>query len=240
MSRRPRRKPEETYHHGDLRRALVAEALRVVERRGLEELSLRALARALGVSPRAPYRHFATKEDLLAAVAAEGFRMSAAFTASRIAKATGPAAQLQSAVEAYVLFAVDHPAAFRVMYAPYAAVRESAPELLAARGEGHAVMMGLIRDCQDVGALRAGDPMQLGLALWSTMHGLAVLLVEGQLGRFDRPAPAAKLATLVARLLIEGLRRRPSREETSAAFVALEGSSAAAPATSPRAARSRR
>ena len=208
MSRRPRRKPEETYHHGDLRRALVAEALRSVERRGIEELSLRALARALGVSPRAPYRHFATKEDLLAAVAAEGFRISAAFTASRVANATGPVARLQSAVEAHVLFAVDHPAAFRVMYAPYEAVRESAPELLAARAAGHAAMMALIRECQGAGALRAGDPMQLALALWSTMHGLAVLLVEGQLGRFDRPVDAAKLASLVTRLLFEGLLRR--------------------------------
>lgn len=210
MSRRPRRKPEETYHHGDLRRALVTEALRVVERRGLEELSLRALARALGVSPRAPYRHFATKEDLLAAVAAEGFRMAAAFTSERLAKAKpkDPVARLQGAVEAHVLFAVDHPAAFRVMYAPYAAVSESAPELLAARAEGHAAMMGLIRECQDAGALRAGDPMQLALALWSTMHGLAVLLVEGQLGRFDRPVEASKFAALVTRLVFEGLLRR--------------------------------
>jgi AcrR family transcriptional regulator len=211
VSRRPRRKPEETYHHGDLRRALVAEALRAVERRGLDELSLRALARALGVSPRAPYRHFATKEDLLAAVAAEGLRKSATFTAARLATAADaadPIARLRSAVEAYVLFAADHPAAFRIMYAPYAAVHESAPELVEARAEGHAAMMGLIRDAQSAGALREGDPMQLGLALWSAMHGLAVLLVEGQLGRFDRPVDAAKLAALVGRLVLEGLLRR--------------------------------
>jgi AcrR family transcriptional regulator len=205
MSRRPRRKPEETYHHGDLRRALVAEALRVVERHGLEELSLRALARSLGVSPRAPYRHFATKEDLLAAVAAEGMRKSAAFTAARLATATEPVARLKLAVEAYVLFATEHPAAFRVMYAPYAAVSEGAPELLEARAEGHAAMMALLRDAQDAGKLRPGDPMQLALALWSSMHGLAVLLVEGQLGRFDRPVDPAKLASLVTHLIFEGI-----------------------------------
>ena len=55
-----------------------------------------------------------------------------------------------------------------------------------------------------------GDPMQLALAMWSSMHGLAVLLTEGQLGRYDRPVEAAKLASLVSGLLLEGLRHRPS------------------------------
>jgi AcrR family transcriptional regulator len=153
----------------------------------VSELSLRELARSLGVSPRAPYRHFATKEELLAAVAVEGYRMWRSFVASRIEGAKEPAARLRIVVEAYVLFAVDHPAAFRVMYAPHATVEESAPDLARVRAEGHAEMLGLIGDAQKSGEIRAGDPMQLALGLWSTMHGLAVLLVEGQLGRYDRP-----------------------------------------------------
>jgi AcrR family transcriptional regulator len=208
VSRRLKRKSEAKYHHGDLRPALVEAALRAIERQGLGELSLRALARSLGVSPRAPYRHFATKEELLAAVAVEGFRMSAAFTEERIRDTKDPLARLKGAVEAYVLFATAHPAAFRVMYAPYATVEENAPELLRARTDGHAGMMGLIEAAQAKGALREGDPMQLALALWSAMHGLAVLLVEGQLGRYDRPVEAAKLASLTARLVFEGLMRR--------------------------------
>jgi AcrR family transcriptional regulator len=208
VSRRPRRKSEETYHHGDLRLALVEAALRAVEREGLGELSLRALARSLGVSPRAPYRHFATKEELLAAVAVEGFRVSAAFTGERVGPTMDPLARLRSTVEAYVLFAAKHPAAFRVMYAPYATVEESAPELVRVRAESHAVMMGMIEAAQESGALRPGDPIELALALWSSMHGLAVLLVEGQLGRYDRPTQAAKLAQLVTKLVFEGLLRR--------------------------------
>lgn len=206
-TRKARPKPRGNYHHGDLRQALVAAALHALERQGLEQISLRALARSLGVSPRAPYRHFATKEQLLAAVAAEGFRMSAAFTAARLEAARDPMARLRVAVESYVLFATRHPAAFRVMYAPYAAVEESAPELVQVRTEGHAEMMRLIGAAQARGQVRAGDPMQIGLALWSTMHGLAVLLIEGQLGRFDRPTEAAKLTQLVTSLVFEGLAR---------------------------------
>jgi AcrR family transcriptional regulator len=200
------------YHHGDLRQALVAAALRALERHRAEDLSLRELGRELGVSPRAPYRHFATREELLAAVAVEGYRMFGVLTQARVAEAgADPLARLCAIGESYVLFAVEHPAAFRVMYAPYATVEENAPELLATRAEGHRAMMEIIAEGQAVGLLRGGDPMQLALVLWSSMHGLAVLLTEGQLARYDRPIEAAKLMALVSQLLLEGLTPRAAR-----------------------------
>jgi AcrR family transcriptional regulator len=209
MSRVRTRKGPAAYHHGDLRRALIEAALRALERGRVNDVSLRALARKLGVSPRAPYRHFKNKEELLAAVAAEGFRLWVSFVSTRLEPVKhDPLERLRVAIEAYVLFAIEHPAAFRVMYAPYATVAESAPELLEARGASHAVMMRLIVGAQDAGVIRAGDPMQLALGMWSAMHGLSLLLVEGQLGRFDRPVTAAGLASLVARFLFEGLRPR--------------------------------
>lgn len=200
------------YHHGGLRDALVHAALRELEHGRLEDLSLRALGRELGVSPRAPYRHFATKESLLAAVAVEGLRRWEAFVTPRVASAgPDPVAQVRAISEAYVLFAVEHPAAFRVMYAPYATVEEGAPELVRARSEGHGTALEVIRAGQRAGRLRDGDPMQLALALWTSMHGLAVLLTQGQLGRYDRPIDAAKLSVLVSGLLLEGLLARPER-----------------------------
>jgi AcrR family transcriptional regulator len=208
MSRRARKKSEDTYHHGDLRQSLVHAALRAIERHGVEALSLRAVARSLNVSPRAPYRHFATKEELLAAVAVAGYAMWTAFLEPRLEGKTDAVARVRTVVEAYVLFAVEHPAAFRLMNAPYATVEETSPELVRVRAEGHAALLATLREAQDAGNLRQGDPMQLALALWSTMHGLAVLLVEGQLGRFDRIVDAAKMAQLVAKLLFEGLLRR--------------------------------
>jgi AcrR family transcriptional regulator len=198
------------YHHGDLREALVHAALRALEHGRVEDLSLRALGRDLGVSPRAPYRHFATKESLLAAVAVEGLRRWETFVTPRVAAAgPSPVAQVRAISEAYVLFAVEHPAAFRVMYAPYATVEEGSPELVRARSEGHRAGLDVIIAGQKAGLLRAGDPMQLALGLWTSMHGLAVLLTEGQLGRYDRPIDAAKLSELVSGLMLEGLLARP-------------------------------
>jgi AcrR family transcriptional regulator len=207
-SSRARAKPR-TYHHGDLRRALIDAAFRALEHGRLEDVSLRGLARDVGVSPRAPYRHFQTKEELLAAVAAEGFRRWVSFATARLETAPAdPLARLRTAIVAYVLHAVEHPAEFRVMYAPYATVAEGAPELLEARAGSHALMSKLIVDAQEAGVLRAGDPMPIALGLWSAMHGLSVLLVEGQLARFDRPVPTADVAGLVARLMFEGLMPR--------------------------------
>jgi AcrR family transcriptional regulator len=184
-------------------------AFRTLEKGRLEDVSLRALARDIGVSPRAPYRHFETKEELLAAVAAEGFRRWVSFVSARLKVAEGDSlACLRTAIEAYVLYAVEHPAAFRVMYAPYATVAENAPELLEARAASGALMTKLIVRAQEAGVLRADDPMQLSLGMWSAMHGLSVLLVEGQLGRFDEPVRAAGVASLVARLMFEGLMPR--------------------------------
>jgi AcrR family transcriptional regulator len=206
MSRGVTKKRPDTYHHGDLRRAMVEAALRAVEREGVEALSLRAVARSLGVSPRAPYRHFTTKEELLAAVAVEGFRLSRAFIAERVALVGDePSERLRAVVESYVIFAARHPAVFKVMYASYATVSEEAPELLRVRAEGDAEVMATITAGQRAGTISDGDPKHLALGLWSGMHGLAVLLVEGQLGRYDRPIVVETLAASVTRFLFEGL-----------------------------------
>jgi AcrR family transcriptional regulator len=206
-----RKKRSAAYHHGDLRQALVAAALRALTHQGAADLSLRAIGRELGVSPRAPYQHFENKEALLAAVAIEGFATFAAVVARHLAAAgPDPLARLRAVSESYVLFAVEQPAAFRVMYAPYATVNESAPDLLRARRDAHQSSMAIIADGQAAGLLRAGDPMEIALVLWSSMHGLAALLIEGQLGRHDRPVQAAKVARLVSRLLLEGLLTRPA------------------------------
>jgi AcrR family transcriptional regulator len=208
-----RKKRPAAYHHGDLRQALVAAALRALTQQDAADLSLRAIGRELGVSPRAPYQHFENKEALLAAVAIEGFAAFAAVVTRHVAAAgADPLARLRAVAEAYVLFAVEQPAAFRVMYAPYATVNESAPDLLRARRDAHQSSMAIIAEGQAAGLLRAGDPMEIALVFWSSMHGLAVLLTEGQLGRHDRPVEAANVARLVSGLLLEGLLPRSAPE----------------------------
>lgn len=168
MSTSPHRKPDSrTYHHGDLRTGLLRSAAKILEARGVKELSLREAARRAGVSHNAPYRHFADRDALLAALAAEGFaRLGAALEASA---AQGPRAR----GEAYVRFALEHPQRFRLMFGgtlpldAHPALREAASQTYA----------GLVRAFEPL-AGREGAPIAAAAA-WSLVHGLAQLLLDG-------------------------------------------------------------
>src|SRR5262245_40927410 len=113
---RGRKKPAKRYHHGDLRRALLDEALRTVQTHGVAHLTLRTVGRKLGVSRSALYRHFADKQALLAAVGREGFRMLRDAVADAWDRhAHGPAG-FEAMGTAYVQFAIAHPSHYRVMF----------------------------------------------------------------------------------------------------------------------------
>src|SRR6201997_2674796 len=107
--------PKAPYHHGDLRSALVRAAMELLEEGGEAELSLRAVARRAGVSPAAPYRHYADREALVSAVAAVGYReLAERLGAAHPAPSTRD--QLADVAVAYVRFALDRPALFRIMF----------------------------------------------------------------------------------------------------------------------------
>lgn len=170
------------YHHGNLRRAMLDAALGLVEEEGAGALTLRATARRAGVSQAAPYRHFASKQALLAAVAEEGFRtMAQAMRAASAAEGDDPLARFRALGLAYVDFATTHPAHFRVMFGRAAADRSAYPSLQEAAGETFDLLVSAIADCQRAGFVRPGDPAELALAAWSATHGLASLWVDGQL-----------------------------------------------------------
>jgi AcrR family transcriptional regulator len=147
------------YHHGDLRRTLLASAVEVIAERGVAALSLRDLARRAGVSHAAPTHHFTDRTGLLTALAAEGWSLLAD---ALVAHAT----DFAEAGVAYVVFAVEHPAHFAVMRSPDL-VRADDPELAEARGRAAAVLEGEGRD------------RDRRLAAWSLVHGLASLVLEG-------------------------------------------------------------
>src|SRR6266852_2916030 len=123
-SRRPNR-----YHHGDLPRALLDAALHIVETQGTQALTLRAAARLAGVSQTAPYRHFANKEAILAAVAEEGFRSLMAAMAHAAVLADSPLQRLRAVGLAYVTFATHHSSHFRVMFGREMADRSASTSL---------------------------------------------------------------------------------------------------------------
>ena len=200
-----RRKP---YHHGNLRRALLDAALRLVETEGAEALTLRAAARLAGVSQAAPYRHFADKQALLAAVAEEGFRaLTEAMRRSAAAHADLPLARLRALGLAYVEFATGHPAHFRVMFGREVADRSAYPSLQAAATETFGLLVEAVAESQRAGLVRPGDPQELALSAWSIVHGLSALLVDDQLRALSEK-DADALARSVTESLFLGLAPR--------------------------------
>lgn len=186
------------YHHGNLRRALVDAALKLIKTAGPGALTLRAAARLAGVSQAAPYRHFASKEALLAAVAEEGFRtMSALHRHAMAAYPQDPVARLDACGLSYIDFAFRHPSHFTVMFGPEVADKSSYPSLKAAAKETFAILLGALADCREAGLLRPGDLKELALATWSLAHGLASLLVNGQLSHAAGDLPVGQLARRV-------------------------------------------
>ncbi len=122
MPAKARKTPPQPYHHGDLHEALVRTARKLLEKDGLEHLSLRGVARAAGVSPAAPYHHFADKHALLGAVAAEGFTQLREEMLARMATVPDAAGRRDACGIGYVAFAVKNPALFRLMFGGDSAV----------------------------------------------------------------------------------------------------------------------
>ena len=170
-----RRKASHRYHHGDLRKALVEGALRLLETRSSAELSLRSVARLVGVSPNAPYRHFASKDALLAAVAEEGFRQLTAVTAA--AKGSPPKRLRQMAV-AYVRFATEHPRLYGLMFGPVLTGWEQYPGLVAAGDASFQVLVDAVALGTNANAKHAAREAILA---WSAVHGYAMLAIDGHL-----------------------------------------------------------
>src|SRR5262252_10592455 len=110
---------ERPYHHGDLRRAVVSAALEILSETQSVEFSLRELARRAGVSHNAPYKHFADKRELLAAVSAAGFEMLTKRMASEKARLSDPREQLFATLRAYIDHGVDNPALYSLMFGGY-------------------------------------------------------------------------------------------------------------------------
>ena len=178
-----------TYHHGDLRRALLVAAASAIEEHGVSALSLRALARRAGVSHAAPAHHFGDKAGLLTALATEGYDML-------VADLEAADGLLETGV-AYVRFAVGHRAHFEVMFTPGLYHRDD-PELAEARERSEAVLYLSAEDLPDAAA-DPGAVREAALAAWSIAHGFATLWLSGSLPDLGASPDAA--ARLVLREL---------------------------------------
>ena len=167
------------YHHGNLRAELLDTAIAQLREQGAEDLSLRALARAVGVSQTAPYRHFGDKGELLAAMATRGYRELLAALESAGRRAGGsPADQLVAFAHAYVAYAADNPQLFKLMFGPAAQPVERYPELRDASRETFLLVQQILRAGMDAGLFREQDVTYLANAAWAGIHVLATLRVD--------------------------------------------------------------
>jgi AcrR family transcriptional regulator len=167
------------YHHGNLRAELLDTALRQVAEVGVEALSLRALARSIGVSQTAPYRHFADKNDLLAALATRGYQqLLAVLRSAGDAAGDCPRERLIAFAHAYVDYAANHPDLFKLMFGPSLQPAEKYPELRAASRETYGLVRDILRHGIEQGIFRDQDIAYLANAGWAGIHGLATLKVD--------------------------------------------------------------
>ncbi|MEV8590542.1 TetR/AcrR family transcriptional regulator [Streptomyces sp. NPDC051180] len=191
-----------SYHHGDLRQAVLAAALDVIAAEGPGALSLRDLARRAGVSHAAPAHHFKDRTGLLTAIATQGYEL--------LADALADAPELRERGVRYVRFAVAHPAHFTVMFQPEL-LRADDPDLVAAREHASAELRAGVASLpsataapDDAAALPGTDPVRdapdartVGIAAWSLAHGFATLLLTHNLdGAVGEREPGEVFRTL--------------------------------------------
>lgn len=198
------KKPAKPYHHGDLRRALLDEALRTIQTQGVEHLTLRTVGARLGVSRSALYRHFADKQSLLATVGKEGFRKLRQALADAWEGNGRGRIGFEAMHRAYVQFAVAHPSHYRVMFGGF--IESGAKDdLFNAEAKGaFQVLVNALVEQQNAGDIRRDDPVLMARFVWALVHGTALLFIDGQL---PEPAQRAALEPYLAERIYASIRR---------------------------------
>ncbi len=169
------------YHHGDLRRVLLDAAVALIGEAGPHAFTLREVARRAGVSHNAPYRHFASKDELLVAVAAEGFERLTLLMRQTLATGKTPLERLELCGRGYVDFALRWPNHLDVMFDLPPALRAVCAADAAIGENAFLVLLDCIRAAQQSGDLPSGDPLPLAWTAWSLVHGIAKLAISGNL-----------------------------------------------------------
>jgi AcrR family transcriptional regulator len=200
---------ERPYHHGDLRGAIVRAALELLSETQSVEFSLRELARRAGVSHNAPYKHFAEKRELLAAVSTAGFERLTKRMSNELAEHRNARAQLFAMLRAYIRHGVENPALYRLMFGAYlSSPDDGRPAIERATAEKTKALLADVIVKGGLGRVIPNTPRNERkiagaiLACWSLVHGLTMLLADGLVG------PAKKsdeLSDSVVQGLLDGL-----------------------------------
>ena len=202
------------YHHGDLRRALVKAAVSLLTKTQRWDFSLREVARSARVSHNAPYSHFISKRDLLAAVAARGYEILQARTVTALRGKARPADALKAMTITYLRFGAGNPAQYRLMFGPTLQGQDGGlpSEVIHAFASAEAVCREVVKRGSEDGTFKIpqNDPAALEIAViatWSLVHGLTMLYIDG-LATLETAKTIDDLAEKVVAMLMYGLVKR--------------------------------
>ncbi len=201
---------KDTYHHHDLKTSLIREALNFLKKNPASQLSLRELARKLKVSHMAPYRHFKTKEDLIAEIIEKGFQALTLKFDEAKTQANGDFQQIMNLFgKVYIRFCLENPEQVRLMFSGLLCDPEQYLSTHQAGQVAFSRLLELIKWGQENGHLRPNDdPYLLSLMIWSSVHGSAMLMLENQFAMIDN-APEVqveKYVDFMSERMINGLK----------------------------------
>jgi len=171
-----------SYHHGDLRNSLVSIGTELLNSKGVAGISLREIARTIGVGHNAPYRHFKNKQELLEAIAEAGFRkLTARNTRLELEYAHDPETQLFESGMHVVIMSAEQPNLFQLMFGVYLQPGQSGSSLKQAADDALQSLVGIIRNGQQKQVFIQKDPVKLALSAMSMIQGLAMMVSSGKL-----------------------------------------------------------
>ncbi|TGL61951.1 TetR/AcrR family transcriptional regulator [Leptospira ognonensis] len=181
-----RRKPKKGYHHGNLREAILNESLIWIKKKGVESLSLREIAKKIGVTHSAPNKHFSKKESLLASLIELGFiQFKSALIDGKKEIEVHPREAFIAMGISYLRFANENPELYRLMFSNSVHDLSEYPACELAGMESFNVLLSAVVTLQANGILKKGDPKEMAYMIWSFTHGYVMLVLDGRLQGID-------------------------------------------------------
>lgn len=198
-----------SYHHGDLRNALLKAAISLIKQEGPNALSLRAVAKQAGVSHTAPYRHFEDKHALLEAIAHDGFRALSLAMQDAAKNYPDPLEQIVQAGEAYIELATRNPEVTQIMFGGYIEPDRCSEAFSDIAEQAFQGLLTIIENGKNAGVLKQEDSELLAMATWSLAHGFAMLVAGGQVQhRVNNPDEVKSMSRILGSLLLNGIREK--------------------------------